>query len=1356
MSEKLGTWGSNGQKFDDSRITLGVFRRMDDNMMTSAGAHDHAVTDDLVIENNNAFLMAMGEGSRIEIHAADREKESWTNLETTAEAGSNQIVVQDSTGWEVGDKIAISSTSVNYDEYEEFTIESISADGKTITLDGTIDKTKLGETQDYDNGLSGADKLEWEAEIRAEVALLSRNVTIQGDEDSVEDGFGAHTMVHDGAEQHISGVEYFRVGQEDILGRYPIHWHMLGDAEGQYVKNVSVHDSYQKGVTIHGTSSVMVEDSAVFNHVGHGIFFEDGSENNNLIIGNLVFGTHASESGEPIITDKTDVASYWIENANNVFYANVAGGSAANGFMIFPENEIHGDSVDTFVGEMGSMADLIFQHNVAHSNVNFGLSVEGGIDGETLEINNGGVQDGQYATIDNFLAYENKRFGAWIFTDDLIIEDSMFIGNNFGGLMSKGEAFVENTLFADGTVGTYLYTQGATRLDGVHYQDLDGDVFIHSGISTDGGAAFQNVTSDKGFLDTDFDARSGALGNTRYIIDVDGSITGKPGATITTNAADNALDIAPGAEYDPDLDAWVSEATIGTFSLRASDSDLRVVRSDGEVEDDYAKTLGRDFHVKTATGMESEVAYLLDFSDTPTGTLRATLNNVQEGDSAVFQIANIASASVRSAAEEVFSFEDLLASDISAYFYAEDSLFLRPVAISANEDQPVDDIRGGYDGSFQFLLRNVDLVDNPNNNPSLSSDLLRAIDRQATNDVDLSTTVAEATQASLNDTFELERYESTSDTTVVTDDMARWSDEAAWGGPAPSASDIAVIGPGQTVVLNESILVKGIIVNGGELIIEDDANLNIELSTDYLLVINGGLFQAGTESDPLDTDFTLTLEGDDPDFDLEVGQILAGNVANTVFADVEMMADGGDDHDTDHDMADDGQDDDAADDDDHDTDDGHHMDDDHDMADGDGDMSDDTHDGDMPDDGSYMDDDDDMADDGHDTGHVMVEKTPSETLSLDTEAVEIAPLTLTGDFTISAWVNLQADQVVSSSDAIIGTGTSLANGQNLNFHNGKFRLYSGYEERDVVIAETEAVAGDWAHYSVVRDGDTTSIYINGLLDATGTGWTGDFTLDKIGAGAGAAGFSGQIDDLAIWDRALSEMETLASIESPGAVDDQAGLLRNYDFEVVDDVPDTGSQDDGDTPTDDSDSGVEEPVVDDGGEVSSPMPQVGENLIVNGDFESAPALARGDDERSWDWFSEIEGWKATTDKIELQDGSFDSTNVAGNTVAELDGRKNAVIEQFVEIDESGSFVFSIDHAARGKADAGSNAFEVHINDEVVAAVQNENSAFETFELALELTAGTNKIELIGVGASDGRGALIDNIVLSETYIEEYAY
>ncbi|MEO1601609.1 MAG: hypothetical protein AAFU49_14300 [Pseudomonadota bacterium] len=232
-----------------------------------SGSHDHS-SSNLVIENDNAFLMAMGEGSRIEIHAADASKESWTQLSQNAFAGDLTLRLTEDTGWEVGDKIAIAPSGQDHTEDEERTIVSISNDGKTVTLDRPLDFNHYGKLETY-----GAGNDSWQVDMRAEVALLSRNITIQGDADSVLDGYGAHTMVMHGAEQHISGAEFYRVGQEDILGKYPIHWHMLGDASGQYVSNISVHQSYQKGSTIHGTSNVTFADNVIYNHVGHGFLW---------------------------------------------------------------------------------------------------------------------------------------------------------------------------------------------------------------------------------------------------------------------------------------------------------------------------------------------------------------------------------------------------------------------------------------------------------------------------------------------------------------------------------------------------------------------------------------------------------------------------------------------------------------------------------------------------------------------------------------------------------------------------------------------------------------------------------------------------------------------------------------------------------------------------------------------------------------------------------------------------------------------------------------------------------------------------------------------------------------------------
>ncbi len=49
-----------------------------------------------------------------------------------------------------------------------------------------------------------------------------------------------------------------------------------GDAQGQYIKNASIHDTYNRCVTVHGTNFLHVENNVTYNTVGHCFFLEDG------------------------------------------------------------------------------------------------------------------------------------------------------------------------------------------------------------------------------------------------------------------------------------------------------------------------------------------------------------------------------------------------------------------------------------------------------------------------------------------------------------------------------------------------------------------------------------------------------------------------------------------------------------------------------------------------------------------------------------------------------------------------------------------------------------------------------------------------------------------------------------------------------------------------------------------------------------------------------------------------------------------------------------------------------------------------------------------------------------------------
>ncbi|MEM9357978.1 MAG: G8 domain-containing protein [Pseudomonadota bacterium] len=897
----------------------------------------HDMTGDMVIEDNNAFLMAMGEGSRIEIHAADASKESWTQLSENAFAGQSVLRFTESTGWEVGDKIAIAASGQDYTEDEERTIVSISPDGKTVTLDQPLEFDHYGELETYRDGSN-----RWEVDMRAEVALLSRNVTIQGDEDSVVDGFGAHTMVMDGAEQYISGAEFYRVGQEDILGRYPIHWHMLGDASGQYVTNTSVHSSYQKGATVHGTSNTLFEDNVIFNHVGHGFFMEDGSETGNVVKDNLVFGTHASKTGEPIPTDRTDVSSYWIENVSNTFIGNHAAGSENVGFFIAPATQTGPHGMSEGMDVPNNANDFHFVGNTASSS-EFGVFLDGHVDDETLE-----HVDGQNFSLDGSLwfidttTYANRDVGLWSFkgnaSDNYVVVMDAKLADNASNLEVRGDdlLFVDSISIGESdniaadknveNIGVKTYRNSDAGMVDVFFTEFDnsnGDIAIslQEGELKDYGdnfynISFGNVDNMLVFRDTTALLRPDDAFNT--VARDDGSLTGVDGgAWITRNLPDEPQRSGYDSYIDPDLDnSWITiEGAMGVteFYLYGTQADtnkvMTVTRSIDNLKFEQNLWMSRSnrggedlYQFITPTSDDQEAAFLVELGGPrnvfPT-SFSLSLDGIRVGEAVVYEIPNVASFSTDFNVNEVSSMSELFAAGSTSAFVQGGSLFIRVVGMRADSESylgasPDDQLfgefmgtesRNGFAISFDVTRLNPSHVNYQRyGEATFDTNLERAL---AGTDGFVSTKPAN-TELILSEAPTAHAvHDSTSNTVVVTEDMARWSNSEAWGGEAPDASNILVVGEGMTIVIDQSATVKGIIVDGGNLIVEDapggSANA-IKLVSDYVLVINGGLFQAGTETNPLDRDFTLELTGDDPEFDLHVTDILKGLVPNTLFA----------------------------------------------------------------------------------------------------------------------------------------------------------------------------------------------------------------------------------------------------------------------------------------------------------------------------------------------------------------------------------------------------------------------------------------------------------------------------------------
>lgn len=67
-----------------------------------------------------------------------------------------------------------------------------------------------------------------------------------------------HGKEYDGTLAKFDSIEFRYTGQPRILGRYTVHYHMVGDAPSSYVKNIKVHDSNARVVALHATNYLTV------------------------------------------------------------------------------------------------------------------------------------------------------------------------------------------------------------------------------------------------------------------------------------------------------------------------------------------------------------------------------------------------------------------------------------------------------------------------------------------------------------------------------------------------------------------------------------------------------------------------------------------------------------------------------------------------------------------------------------------------------------------------------------------------------------------------------------------------------------------------------------------------------------------------------------------------------------------------------------------------------------------------------------------------------------------------------------------------------------------------------------------
>ena len=281
-------------------------------------------------------ITSTGEG-KIDIHGKLFQK-TWTRIASPANVGDDRVLIMEDVNWEVGQQIALITTiwedHLN-NQNEVLTIKAI--DGRKIQFEETL--------QFYHHAGE---------EYQAEIVLLSRRIKIQGDEISENTNFGGH-ILSNGEIGRFSGVQAFRMGQTNVIARYPFHFHLMNDSPESYFQDCSVYKSFYRCFTIHGTNSTMISRNTAFDIQAHCFYIEDGVEEHNTFEFNFAGyikplkeidfyeqgygqdGVTIYQEADLLIPADGAVSGFYISNANNNFTGNAAsGGFAGFSFINFP------------------------------------------------------------------------------------------------------------------------------------------------------------------------------------------------------------------------------------------------------------------------------------------------------------------------------------------------------------------------------------------------------------------------------------------------------------------------------------------------------------------------------------------------------------------------------------------------------------------------------------------------------------------------------------------------------------------------------------------------------------------------------------------------------------------------------------------------------------------------------------------------------------------------------------------------------------------------------------------------------------------------------------------------------------
>jgi hypothetical protein len=244
------------------------------------------------------FLIAAAGGT---IEMTGPKRVAWSILADTGFPGGVVLRLTEAVDWRVGERVVIASGGSDLPLVEERTIAAIAGDRTRVTLDRPLKHRHLGRNAPVMGALPGT---------IGKVALLSRDIVVEGDAASEQASSGAYCLIAAQVEEtsapapqpsaaRIAGVEFRRMGQFNRPGRFPLYWNGNGASEQSSLVNCVVHQSYQRGIVVAGSTGVRLHGNVVYRPLGHGFIVDQPDEGATLVTTNLVIRPRVVRYADP-------------------------------------------------------------------------------------------------------------------------------------------------------------------------------------------------------------------------------------------------------------------------------------------------------------------------------------------------------------------------------------------------------------------------------------------------------------------------------------------------------------------------------------------------------------------------------------------------------------------------------------------------------------------------------------------------------------------------------------------------------------------------------------------------------------------------------------------------------------------------------------------------------------------------------------------------------------------------------------------------------------------------------------------------------------------------------------------------